>query len=114
MVAIAAASSSLGYDVTDIELCSIGTGSENSSNKLSGLRPYSLLSWSIWLITALLNGAASSMHDYFVRSLPLKKYTRVQFVRGTKWNMDSVKDMFKAEGAWENDIQKAIKAVNEF
>lgn len=114
MVAIAAACDTLGCAVTDLEVCTIGTGSENKNNKLCGLKVRSLISWSIWVLKALLNGAASSMHEYFARSLPLKAYTKIEFVRDPKWDMDSAKDMLKAEAAWENYMQKAIKTVSEF
>mgnify|MGYP003649014383 CR=1 FL=1 len=114
MVAIAAGCNKLDIDINDLELCTLGTGKENSKAKLNVLRIRSLVSWALWLLKALLNGASSSMHEYFARSLPLKKYTKIEFVRNPKWNMDSAKDMFKAELAWENDIQKAIKTVSEF
>jgi len=114
MVAVAAACSKLGCNLSDIELCSIGTGEATCNYNLSGLRAYSFVSWGLWIIRALLNGASSSMHDYFVRSLPVKKYTRIQFVRDPSWNMDNPKDMLKAEKAWEVDIQRAINIVKEF
>lgn len=114
MVAVAAASSKLGCKVNKVELCSIGTGAEITNNKPGELNPHSYLSWGKWLINALLDGASSSMHEYFVRSLPLKKYTRIEFVKEPEWKMDNPKDMLKAEKAWEDDIQKAIKTVNKF
>jgi len=78
------------------------------------LKVHSYISWGIWLIKALLNGAASSMHEYFVRSLPLKKYTRIEFVNQSDWSMGNPDDMLKVEQAWESEIQKAIKIVNDF
>lgn len=114
MVAVAAACSKLGCKLTEIELCSIGTGAENSNNNINGLRSYSFISWGIWLITALLDGAASTMHEYFVRSLPLKKYVRIEFVKDSNWKLDSVKDMYAAEKAWTYDILRGIEIINTF
>tara|TARA_R110002126_G_scaffold267257_1_gene410670 strand:- start:249 stop:1079 length:831 start_codon:yes stop_codon:yes gene_type:complete len=114
MVAIAAGCDRLNIDIKQLELCTIGTGTENSNNKLNALRTRSLISWALWLLKALLHGASSSMHEYFARALPLKKYTKIEFIRNSKWDMDNPKDMLKAELAWEDDIENAIKVVNEF
>ena len=73
-----------------------------------------MISWGIWLINALLQGASSSMHEYFVRSLPLKKYYKIEFELEKNWKMDNAKDMLKAEAAWEQDIQRGIEIVRNF
>jgi patatin-like phospholipase/acyl hydrolase len=106
MVAVAAACKTLNYNIEDIELCSIGTGYV-ADNKYTNDK-WSLAHWGVWLIKALLSGASSSMHEYFVRSLPIKKYERIEFIRDKKWNMDDPKDMLKAEEAWKDGISDGI------
>ena len=112
MVAVAAACSKLGCDITDIELCSIGAGSDGSNTQK--LNQGSFLSWGAWVLNAMLDGAASSMHEYFVRSLPLKKYTRIEFIKDSGWSMDNPRDMLRAEKAWDADIKQAIEIVGQF
>jgi len=114
MVAIAGACDKLNAKIEDIELCSIGTGSSTKNNSLNDLATKSYITWGMWLLPALLNGAASTMHEYFAKSLPIKKYERIQFKRDEDWVMYSPKDMLKAEKAWEEDIQKGIEVVNNF
>jgi patatin-like phospholipase/acyl hydrolase len=114
MVGVAAACHKLGCDMSDIELCSIGTGADTTNERPNRLRMHSLLSWGLWVISALLDGGASTMHEYFVRSLPLKKYTRIEFIKDSEWKMDNPKDMLSAEVAWEDDIQDAIETVSKF
>jgi len=111
MVGVAAASRVLGAKIEDIELLSVGTGDMTAGVSRT---PSSIFSWGSWLIGALLNGASDKMHDYFVRSMPLKKYERIQFAGNGEWKMDSVDDMLKAEAAWRIDAMKAAKVVEAF
>ena len=76
MVGVAAASKVLGVPIEEIELLSIGTGDRTVG---SSSAPSSVFGWGDWLIGAMLDGASDKMHDYFVRSMPLKKYERIQF-----------------------------------
>ena len=62
----------------------------------------------------MLDGASDKMHDYFVRSMPLKRYERIQFAGNSDWKMDNVNDMLKAELAWRTDVIRAIKIVEAF
>jgi len=112
MVAIASACKVLQYDVGDIQLCSIGTGigSDNYSPK----KDFSLFTWGAWLLNTLLQGSSNSMHGYFARSMPINKYTRIQFVRQKGWKMDNPKDMFRAEDYWKEDIKRGVETVNRF
>lgn len=112
MVAIASACKVLKYDINEIQLCSIGTGL--GSGNYSPKKDFSLFSWGAWLLNTLLQGSSNSMHGYFARSLPINKYTRIQFVRKNGWKMDNPKDMLKAEDFWKTDIQNGIKTVNKF
>jgi len=114
MVAVAAACKQLGANVRDIELCSIGTGSGDTSKKVVPTGEWSALRWGWWLINASLNGAANSMHEYFVRSLPLKKYKRIDFIRQPSWRMDSPVDMLTAEETWKPAIEAGCKEVEAF
>ena len=111
MVAVAAASRVLSVPLDEMEILSIGTGSASTNG---GRPPRTMMGWGIWLINALLEGASDDMHDYFVRSLPVKKYKRIQFARRPNWKMDSPKNMFAAEEVWSRDIKEAIEIVKEF
>ena len=112
MVAIASACKVLGYNINDIQLCSIGTGI--SSDNYSPKKDFSLFTWGAWLLKTLLQGSSNSMHGYFARSMPINKYTRIQFVRKNGWKMDSPEDMLKAEKFWEPEIAKSVTIVNDF
>ena len=112
MVAVACACKDLGYPIEEVQLCSIGTGV--SAENYNTPKAFSLFSWGKWLLETMLNGSSNSMHGYFVRSLPINKYTRIQFVRDSKWKMDSPTDMLKAEEAWQIDIDRGIDIVSNF
>ena len=110
MVALAAAVKILGAKIEDIEILSIGTGESCDS----GVPPEGRLTTAIWVLRAMLNGASVKMHNYFVKSLPVKKYTRIQFVCDPGWGMDNPKSMYDAEYKWAIEIQEAIKTVKYF
>jgi patatin-like phospholipase/acyl hydrolase len=110
MVAVAAAVRKLHVPLEEIELLSIGTG-----NRAGNMRqPHTIVGWSRWLIRALLEGSSSAMHDYFVRSLPLKRYVRIQFAGESHWRMDSARSMREAYEKWDCDIKNAKAVVNAF
>jgi len=111
MVAIAAACRMLGAKLEDVEVLSIGTGQKPARG---GRGPVSIFGWGSWLINALLEGASDAMHDYFVNSLPIKRYTRIQFAAHADWKMDSVADMMKSQRAWAQDVEKARGVVKAF
>lgn len=111
MVGLAAAVRVLGAKIEDLEILSIGTG-EGSND--GGEAPRGRLSTALWVLRAMLTGSADKMHDYFVKSLPVKRYTRIQFVRDPSWNMDDPKSMYYAERKWAVEIQEAVKTVKGF
>lgn len=111
MVGVAAASRVLKVQIPEIEMLSIGTGKSTTDGQRE---PRSMLQWGFWLVKALLRGASDDMHDYFVRSLPLKNYVRVQFLRDPDWQMDSPEDMDKAMAKWANDIAAGTAIVKGF
>jgi patatin-like phospholipase/acyl hydrolase len=111
MVAVAAASKALKVPLEEIEILSIGTGSKPYNSRRG---PQTMFGWGMWLVDALLEGASDEMHDYFVRSLPLKKYTRIQFAGRPGWKMDSPKAMLEAEDVWQRDIMAAIQTAKDF
>jgi patatin-like phospholipase/acyl hydrolase len=111
MVGVAASSRVLKVPLSELEVMSIGTG---RSTKDGQREPRSIFQWGTWLVDALLTGASDDMHDYFVRSLPLKNYVRVQFLRDPDWKMDSPKDMDLAMAKWAPDITAATAVVRGF
>lgn len=111
MVAVAAALKVLGVPIQEMEVLSIGTG---RSTKAGGSVPRCPIQWGFWIVPAMLEGAADDMHDYFVRSMPVKNYVRVQFLRSVSWKMDSVEDMNEAMTSWAGDISLASTVVRGF
>jgi uncharacterized protein len=112
MVAVAAAAKKLKCPLNEIEICSIGTGKFDTYQKYK--RMWSIFHWGSWLINALLDGASNTMSEYFVRSLPIKKYFRVDFWGDKSWCLDNVGAMYEAEKLWKNDIEKSIKSIQLF
>ena len=110
MVGVSAATRVLGAKIEDLEILSIGTG-ESSGN---GENPRTRVGTALWLVRAMLAGSADKMHDYFVRSLPVKKYTRINFVADPSWKMDDPRSMYLAERDWVVDINDAIRTVKDF
>ena len=110
MVGLAAVVRVLGAKMEDVEILSIGTGESSTSVR----PPSSRLGVAVWVLQAMLNGASDKMHDYFVKSLPVKKYTRIQFAADPKWEMDEPKNMYYAERRWIMEIQAAIQTVKNF
>lgn len=110
MVAVAALSRTLGVPLGEIELFSIGTGKAT----YSPIPPHGRITTAAWVVRAMLDGASDTMHEFFVRSLPIKKYKRVQFTQDTSWQIDDVGDMNRAEIAWANDINNAAMSIREF
>jgi hypothetical protein len=111
MVAVAASSRVLKCGLQDMEILSIGTGKSTQEGKKN---PESLFQWGSWLVGALLTGASDDMHDYFVKSLPVKRYERIQFLRDPEWRMDNPADMDKAMSKWAVDILVNVPTVKEF
>lgn len=111
MVGVAAVSRTMGVPVEDLDILSIGTGEVYKTNMKTGKN---VVFWGKWLINALLNGASDQMHDYFVRSLPVSRYTRIQPPQPEGLSFDSYKDMLKAEIFWEDAIASSIHKVRSF
>jgi predicted acylesterase/phospholipase RssA len=113
MVATAAARGILHADLDSLELLSIGTGVSAKQSK-TPTKSWGSVRWGAWLLGALLEGSASSMHEYFVKILNLHKYARIQFIRDKSWSMDNPKSMLAAEKAWKPEIAKGIEVVKAF
>lgn len=108
---IAGLCSECNCNVEDIEVCSIGTGEPVAYNHVhQWLYP----SWGMWLLNAMLNGSSGTMNNFITKSLPVKKFLRIQPLREKSWDMDSVSDMHRAELAWKDDIKRGIDNVTEF
>jgi len=113
MVAVASASSVLKQDIKKLELFSVGTGYSPDNSKIP-TKSWGRIRWALYILDACLSGAASSMHEKFVNSLPLKKHERVQFMRKKGCVMDNAKSMFKAKEAWTSEIKEARKQLMDF
>lgn len=112
MVAVAAASKVLNYDITEIGILSIGTGESEKSMAIN--TRWSFIGWGFWLINILLNGASKKMHEYFVDSLPIQSYVKIQFERNEKWNLASVDDMKEANKTWSVKYPEYIQKIKDF
>ena len=101
----------IGCLFEEMEVFSIGCGSMPNP---MGQPKDAVLSVAPWIIQACLGGASDRMHDYFVRSLPLKSYTRMNFAREPGWRMDSVRSMKEAEYKWAKQAMVVSVALNDF
>jgi len=110
MVAIAAANRVLKVPLEEIEILAIGTGESSGRDGIPRWR----LGWGSWLINAMLDGASNSMHNYFAKSLPIKRFQKIEFVRKPCWRMDDTFSMLEAQLKWKHDIEDAVKIVKEF
>jgi patatin-like phospholipase/acyl hydrolase len=111
MVAMAAAARVMRCKIEDMEVLSIGTGDRRGK---SSYQPRTRIGQAIWTVRAMQNGAANGMHNYFVGSMPVKKYVRVQFVGDPKWKMDNPRDMWHASRRWAVEIEAAKGIVEAF
>jgi hypothetical protein len=114
IVAAAGVIDALPVKVEEIELCSIGTGECLGNANVGSTKRWTSLSWGIFLLQYLLDGAGNKMHDYFARRLPLKRYHRIQFERNEGWELDNVEGMHEARVLWENQIIQGVKDVEAF
>jgi patatin-like phospholipase/acyl hydrolase len=114
MVGIAGAQSKLGVDPEEVEICSIGTGQRSYNEGIGTTNNWSMLRWGGYILNSLLDGASSTMHEFFATQLALKRYQRIQFLRGDNWDMDDPSMVEVARKAWAADIIKAIPAVEAF
>ena len=110
MVAVAALSRTMDVPLDEIEVFSLGTG----KTTYSVADPHGRITTALWVVRAMLDGSADTMHEYFVKSLPLKKFKRIQFSQETGWEMDNVKDMNRAEIVWKSDIEHATEELKKF
>lgn len=111
MVGCSWAKKVVGCLFEEMDVFSIGCGSGSGSTR----QPRdSILSVGPWIIRASLEGASDRMHDYFARSLPLRSYTRMNFVRDPNWEMDNIKDMKEAERKWARPAMDISRALNDF
>lgn len=113
MAAISAAARVLDQKISNLEICSIGTGS-SSSMVLQPWNRSGRIRWGLWVLQSLLSGGSNSMHEYFTRSVGLKKYRRIQFTRNRKWKMDNPCHMLEAAEAWGENIKQGIEIVKKF
>lgn len=114
MVGIAGAQSHMGIDPEELEVCSIGTGQRSYNQSIGTTKGWTLVGWGGYILDALLDGASSTMHEFFATQLDLKNYLRVQFLREEAWDMDNPKMVGVARDAWAADIAKAIPQVEAF
>jgi len=114
MIAVAGAVNYFGIKTEDLELCSIGTGVKVCNTNTGSTEWWSTIRWGTFVIQLMLNGGSNTMHEYFVKSLHLKKYYRVQFLREDGWKMDDPSVVKKALDAWKIPIEVAVRNVDAF
>jgi len=114
MVATVGSIAKLGVSLSELELCSIGTGERCKNNTVGSTKWWTVLKWGRFILSILLSGAANKMHEYFVTNLPLKKHLRIQFERKKGWAMDNAALIPKALEEWDHLIFDAIVKVDRF
>jgi predicted acylesterase/phospholipase RssA len=114
MVAVAGACDRLNIEPDAIRLFSIGTGKATSNENIGNTVGWTMLQWGAYILEALLNGASSTMHEFFVERMPLAAYERVQFVRHKSWKMDDPRDIDDILSAWDALIMKATPKLKKF
>lgn len=95
-----------GLEPSDIDLTSIGTGASTQNRNIS-TKYWTKVHWGAYLIGALLEGGAGSMHEMFTQKIGLGRYSRFQFVAETEWKFDDPEMVKWALGRWQDDLLKA-------
>lgn len=113
MVATTAAINNLNINLSDLEIFSIGTG-ESIKERNIPANNQGRVGWGLWILQSLLRGGSNSMHEYFTRSLSLKKYERIQFIRKPHWNINNPEHMLEAVKVWEKNIETGIRCIKNF
>lgn len=113
MIAVAGAVRRFGIPVSEVEICSIGTGRSLLNSSVGSTKYWTKIHWAIFLIDALLHGAANSMHTFFVERMPVKSYARFEFEREPEWkfdNPDIIPDILKT---WKPQLDKAALDISK-
>jgi patatin-like phospholipase/acyl hydrolase len=114
MVAVAAAVRALNTSPQELEVLSIGTGEYVENKPIGSTKRWTRVHWGLYVLNSMLNGFTDHMHDYFVRSMPLRRYLRVQFQREKKWDIDDSSKIPLALEKWELPVENAVKLVESF
>lgn len=114
MVAVAGILSHSETQLSDIELCSIGTGEKCVNVNVGTTTGWSFFRWGKYLLQAQLSGASDKMHEYFVSRLPLKSYLRIQFKRASDWEMDDSSLIPECLSKWDQVITAAVPRIKAF
>jgi hypothetical protein len=111
MVGCAWAKKVLGCPFEEMDVFSLGCGTSMVSTRQPRDDIFSLAPW---LIRASLDGASDRMHDYFVRSLPLRSYTRMNFTNESNWEMNDLNDMKEVGEMWARRAMQVSSELNSF
>jgi patatin-like phospholipase/acyl hydrolase len=114
MVGLAGVSAHFNIHPHDVSILSIGTGKEHTNKSVGSTVGWTHRRWGLYIIRATLNGAADKMHDYFVWSLPLEKYVRIEFDRDGGRDMDDPRTLKWIADNWQEDIERAVKQLEAF
>jgi patatin-like phospholipase/acyl hydrolase len=110
-VAIAGASEDLKIDIDRLQLISIGTGYK------PWVASYSIcnqkLSWGVFILKSLLDGATSDMSQKLAHAYLGDKLVRFDFIRKIGWNMSDPKMVNIALQTWEPQIEQYINKLIE-
>lgn len=114
MVGVAGACDVLHVSPEDLRVFSIGTGKTTDNENVGTTDGWLLFQWGAYIIEALLNGASSTMHEFFVERMNLGEYQRVQFIRNKGWRMDDPSIIEEVLIAWEPIVAKTGPKIKSF
>jgi len=117
VVGIVAAVKDLKARMEDIEVCSIGTG-EIFPNARSATGFLTSLQWGDYLVHAMLDGAAMTMHDMAARTFAeygaIKSYLRIQFPNPCDFQIDDPAVVEGLLDLWRPNIMEGVLMVKDF
>jgi len=111
VVATAGAVARFKVPLSELEICSIGTGRSIANSSVGSTRFWTKIYWAKFLIDALLYGAADSMHHFFMDKLPVSKYVRFEFDREPGWEFDDPNIIEDVLVKWKPSLDTTVANI---
>ncbi|MCA1992371.1 MAG: patatin-like phospholipase family protein [Coleofasciculus sp. S288] len=101
----------LGYEVKDITVLSLGTGSFTRPISLEDAREWGAAEWALPIIDVIFD-ASSDMNDYIARQILDEYYLRLQFDLDSRWTGKPINN--DIDDASPENIRNLIEATNAY